>query len=89
MLPTRGVPGGWRDVWDDPDEAATARVRIDEARRRLAADAVREGALWRAALAAERRVQLCDARHRNRTTCTPEKGAARASGWHKNEACLP
>jgi hypothetical protein len=26
-FPVRGVPGGWRDVWDDPDDAAELRER--------------------------------------------------------------
>ena len=33
-LPVRGTPGGWKDPWDDDDDAAVLRerVRLAEAR---------------------------------------------------------
>jgi len=46
-FPTRGAPGGWRDVWDDPDVAAELRAKAEATERRLAAAIEREGHLWR------------------------------------------
>jgi hypothetical protein len=40
---TRGVPGGWREVWDDPDDHAVLRERIAVAWS-CARDADRHGA---------------------------------------------
>lgn len=40
-FPVRGTPGGWRDPWDDPDDAAEVRARAIEAER-LMAERVRE-----------------------------------------------
>ncbi len=42
ILPTRGVPGGWRDWWDGPDEASIAREQIEASRRSLVAAACAE-----------------------------------------------
>jgi hypothetical protein len=28
-FPVRGVPGGWRDWWDDPDDSAEFRARAE------------------------------------------------------------
>jgi hypothetical protein len=36
-FPVRGVPGGWRDVWDDPDDAAALRSRVEAAEAHLLA----------------------------------------------------
>jgi hypothetical protein len=33
-FPVRGTPGGYRDTWDDPDEAAATRERLENAARR-------------------------------------------------------
>lgn len=38
-FPTRGTPGGWRDPWDDPDDAAVMRARAIEAERVVAEQA--------------------------------------------------
>ncbi|MFN8676116.1 MAG: hypothetical protein U0Z70_07030 [Thermomicrobiales bacterium] len=40
-FPVRGTPGGWRDPWDDPDDAASMRARAIEAER-LTDERVRE-----------------------------------------------
>jgi hypothetical protein len=32
-FPVRGTPGGYRDLWDDPDEAADIRERLETAAR--------------------------------------------------------
>jgi hypothetical protein len=46
-FPTRGVPGGWRDVWEDDPviEGVVARLTVaasDVATQRIAADLQRE-----------------------------------------------
>jgi hypothetical protein len=46
--PVRGTPGGWRDIWDDPDAVAAAQ---DQAARG-AAVTERFAEEWRAASAA-------------------------------------
>ena len=46
--PVRGTPGGWRDVWDDPDAVAAAQ----EQAARGAAVTEQIVADWRAASAA-------------------------------------
>jgi hypothetical protein len=33
-FPVRGTPGGFHDVWDDPDEAAAMRQQLEDAARR-------------------------------------------------------
>jgi len=53
--PIRGVPGGFRDWWDAPDEAATLRERAEDERRRLLVAARRECRQWRSELARERK----------------------------------
>jgi hypothetical protein len=32
-FPVRGTPGGYRDIWDDPDDAAETRERLENAAR--------------------------------------------------------
>ena len=51
-FPVRGVPGGWRDPWDQADDDDAIR------RRNAAFDAVvqRVGAIWQAEIAAEKDV---------------------------------
>ena len=29
VFPTRGVPGGWRDVWDEPDDSVDLRATAE------------------------------------------------------------
>ncbi len=53
-FPVRGVPGGWRDPWDD-DDTAMVRARAEDAERRFARDAERIGRQWREELADDRR----------------------------------
>ena len=50
-FPVRGVPGGWRDVWDDPDDSAELRARAEATERRQLARAERLGVAWRQELA--------------------------------------
>jgi hypothetical protein len=38
-FPGRGTPGGWRDPWDDPDDAAAIRAQSLEAERLMAEQA--------------------------------------------------
>jgi hypothetical protein len=52
-FPVRGVPGGWRDCWDDPDDHAQLRARAETAERRQTRRAALLGAAWRAQIAAE------------------------------------
>jgi hypothetical protein len=33
-FPVRGTPGGYRDVWDDPNDAAAMRQQLEDAARR-------------------------------------------------------
>jgi hypothetical protein len=33
-FPVRGTPGGYRDIWDDPDDAAALRQQLEDAARR-------------------------------------------------------
>jgi hypothetical protein len=51
----RGIPGGWRDRWDDPDDSAELRSRAEALERRLAATAKRLGERWQAEIREERR----------------------------------
>ena len=30
-FPVRGTPGGYRDIWDDPDDAGATRERLENA----------------------------------------------------------
>lgn len=54
-FPTRGVPGGWRDIWDDPDDSAALRAQGEAVERRQEAFAAVDGPRWRAEAVAERR----------------------------------
>ncbi len=33
-FPVRGTPGGYRDIWDDPDDAGATRERLENAAQR-------------------------------------------------------
>jgi hypothetical protein len=55
VFPTRGVPGGWRDWWDDPDDHAQLRTRAETAERRLEATAARIGRRWQREITRERK----------------------------------
>jgi hypothetical protein len=54
VFPTRGVPGGWRDVWDDPDDSAELRAHAEAIERRQTHRAEVLGALWQGEIHAER-----------------------------------
>jgi hypothetical protein len=32
-FPVRGTPGGYHDLWDDPDDAAAMRQQLEDATR--------------------------------------------------------
>jgi hypothetical protein len=53
VFPTRGVSGGWRDVWDEPDDHAELQAQAVAAERRLEALATRIGWRWQREIAAE------------------------------------
>jgi hypothetical protein len=50
-FPVRGVPGAWRDWWDEPDDSAKLRARAEAAERRQMAKAEVLGVVWRQELA--------------------------------------
>jgi hypothetical protein len=54
VFPTRGVPGGWRDRWDDPDDSAELRAQAEAAGDRLATRALWIGLTLRQELGSER-----------------------------------
>jgi len=57
------VPGGWRDHWDDPDDAAALREHAERNERRLLAQAESIGQAWQREVQEERR-SADRARHR-------------------------
>jgi hypothetical protein len=46
VFPTRGVPGGWRDWWDEPDDHAELRAHAEAADRRQLVRADQLGRIW-------------------------------------------
>ena len=56
MLPTRGMPGGWHDPWDSPDDVPAIRDQIETAHQRIMTAAKREGRRWRKEMAAQGRL---------------------------------
>ena len=46
-FPVRGTPGGYRDIWDDPDDAAQVRDQLDAAERQSVGKAFAIAALLR------------------------------------------
>ncbi len=54
-FPVRGTPGGYRDPWDEPDEATIERGRIEEEQRRLIAHGLVLAAVLRAEEGEERK----------------------------------
>jgi hypothetical protein len=54
-FPVRGVPGGWRDWWDDPDDGAELRARAETAECRQTMRAEVLGAVWQGEIREERR----------------------------------
>jgi hypothetical protein len=46
-FPVRGVAGGWRDCWDDPDDHAELRDRAEVIARCSLVRAQELGRLWR------------------------------------------
>ena len=66
-LPVRAVPGGWRDVWDDPDDHAELRAQAEAAERRLMSRALVLGVLLQDEVQQER---LTAERDWSRRRCT-------------------
>jgi hypothetical protein len=57
VFPTRGVPGGWRDWWDEPDDHAQFRAQAEACERRQLARVEVLSVAWRGEVRAERRRQ--------------------------------
>jgi hypothetical protein len=53
-FPVRGVPGGWRDIWDDPDDHEELRICAGTIERLSLSRATNLGRDWQAEIAAER-----------------------------------
>jgi hypothetical protein len=52
-FPIRGVAGGWRDVWEEPEDHAQLWARAKAAERRQVHRAEVLGGAWRAQIVAE------------------------------------
>ena len=52
---TRGVLGGWRDVWDGPDDHAELRARAEAVEHRHTRHAAVLDVVWQGEIRAERR----------------------------------
>jgi hypothetical protein len=53
-FPIRGIPGDWKDCWDDPDDSAELRARAEAVERRHARHAAVLGVVWQGEIRAER-----------------------------------
>ena len=53
-FPVRGVPSGWRHMWDEPNDHAELRARAETVERRYLAQAQVMGRRWQQEIAAER-----------------------------------
>jgi hypothetical protein len=47
-FPVRGVPGGYRDIWDDPNDGAQLRARAEATDQRLMIEAAQTATALRA-----------------------------------------
>jgi hypothetical protein len=56
-FPVRGVAGGWRDPWDDPDDVVQLRTRAEACERRQLRCAEVLGTVWQGEIREERRQQ--------------------------------
>ena len=54
-FPVRGVAGGWRDCWDDPDDSAELRTRGEATERRQRMRAEVLGVVWQHEIRTEQR----------------------------------
>jgi hypothetical protein len=54
-FPVRGVAGGWRDCWDDPDDSAELRAHAEASERRQLRLAEVLGAVWQGEIEVERK----------------------------------
>jgi hypothetical protein len=63
-FPVRGVPGGWRDWWDEPDDCAELQAKAEVIERRFAVTAERLGQIWQTEIREERRQARADQRRR-------------------------
>ena len=64
-LPVRGVPGGWRDAWSDPDDHAELRARGERLEQQTTERARTLGQTWRQEIAEERRQAITVLGRRN------------------------
>src|SRR3954471_21534659 len=46
-FPVRGTRGGWRDIWDNPDDTADSRAEVETLERHILAQVARIGRDWR------------------------------------------
>jgi hypothetical protein len=53
-FPTRGTPGGHRDWWDEPDDSAVLRSRVEAAEAHLLARVAITGRRWQRQMPRER-----------------------------------
>jgi hypothetical protein len=53
-FPTRGVAGGWRDIWDAPDDSAELRAKVEATEAHLLARVAITGQRWQREIARER-----------------------------------
>ena len=59
-----GVPGGWRDWWDDPDDSAQLRAKAEASERRQLRRAAVLGVVWQGEIAEERQQRARERRRR-------------------------
>ena len=55
MAAIDGIPGGWRDPWDGPDDTAEIRARVEVEEQRHLAQVVGIGRSWQREMHSERR----------------------------------
>jgi hypothetical protein len=54
-FPVRGTPSGWRDVWDDPDDSAELRAKVEATEAHLLARVAITGRRWQQEIAQARK----------------------------------
>jgi hypothetical protein len=64
--PVRGVPGGWRDWWDDPDDSGALQARGDAIERRQTQRAADLGVAWQRKIREEHQQAARERAHRPR-----------------------
>jgi hypothetical protein len=53
-FPVRGTSGGWRDIWDAPDDSAELRAKVAATEAQLLARVAITGQRWQRGIARER-----------------------------------